>query len=62
LQVDDERQRELGINLATFCKNSRFQSGVCSIIANMMGSAKDLNELRNLFVKWDENNDGFLSK
>jgi Ca2+-binding EF-hand superfamily protein len=28
----------------------------------MMGSAKDLNELRNLFVKWDENNDGFLSK
>jgi len=26
-----------------------------------MGSSKDLNELRNLFVKWDTNNDGYLS-
>lgn len=31
-------------------------------MANMMGRGKELRELRELFVKWDENNDGFLSK
>lgn len=62
LTLDEDRQRLLTANLATFHRNTQFQSAICSVMANMMGGGKELRELRELFVKWDENSDGFLSK
>jgi len=59
--VNFDRQRDLSSNLASFTKATTFQSGVCSILANLMTKSSDLTELRNLFTQWDVNNDGELS-
>lgn len=44
-----------------FTKVTTFQSGVCSIIANLQTKAAELNEVRKMFLKLDANNDGFLT-
>lgn len=44
-----------------FAKISSFQSGVCSVLANLVTQSEDLHELREVFVSWDTNHDGFLS-
>jgi len=51
----------LGANLAAFAKTTAFQSGVCSVLANLVTKAEDLKELREVFVSWDTNHDGNLS-
>ena len=50
-----------GKNLATFCQTTPLQTGVCSLLANLLTKAEDLSELSALFKKWDSNNDGYLS-
>jgi len=59
--LDQERELDLSHNLAAFAKTSIFQSGVCSIMANLMTEAEDLGELRTLFTKWDLNHDGYIT-
>lgn len=56
-----ESELDLGANLAVFAKASAFQSGVCSILANLATEAEDLRDLNKLFVQWDTNQDGSLS-
>jgi len=50
-----------GANLMVFAKATAFQSGVCSILANLVTQAEELRDLREVFVSWDDNSDGFLS-
>ena len=60
-QVDNQMQINLSANLHNFAKTNQFQSGVCSILANLMTKTEDLEDLRKLFLQWDINNDGELS-
>ena len=41
--------------------NSQFQSGVISIIANMMTTASDMKEIRDTFKRWDSDGSGTIS-
>ena len=59
--LDSQRELDLSANIASFAKASTFQSGICSILANLMTKTEDLGELREMFQKWDINNDGNLS-
>ena len=45
-----QAELDLGANLAVFAKASAFQSGICSILANLATEAEDLRELNKLFV------------
>ena len=47
--------------MAAFYKTTAFQSGVCSIIANLMTRAEDLVEVRKMFISLDTDNNGFLT-
>ena len=47
--------------MAAFRKTTTFQSGVCSIIANLQTKAEELADVREMFIKLDVNHDGFLS-
>ena len=47
--------------MANFSKTSSFQSGVCSILANLMTKTEELRDLRHLFMQWDTSQDGLLS-
>lgn len=53
--LSNERQLNMSANLAAFSKTSTFQSGVCSLLANLMTKAEDLRDLQAMFVKWDTN-------
>ena len=48
-------------NIVAFAKATAFQRGVCSILANLLTQSTDLADLREMFVKWDINQDGFIS-
>lgn len=52
---------QTGANLVAFAKTTAFQSGVCSILANLITQAEDLRDLRLTFVSWDTNKDGSLT-
>ena len=60
-RVDNQTQLDLSANLHNFAKTNQFQSGVCSILANLMTKTEDLKDLHKLFMQWDSNNDGELS-
>ena len=47
--------------MAAFRKTTAFQSGVCSIIANLQTKAEDLADVREMFIKLDTDNNGFLT-
>ena len=47
--------------LAAFTRATTFQSGICSLIANLQTKTQDLNDVRALFLKLDTNGDGHLS-
>jgi len=57
-QISQDKQLDLSKNLAAFAKTSTFQSGVCSILANLMTKTADLKELNKMFVHWDTSQDG----
>lgn len=59
--LTSEQQLNISANVAAFRKTTAFQSGVCSIIANLQTKAEDLREVREMFLKFDANNDGFLT-
>ena len=59
--LDEARQLDLSKNLISFTKTSVFQSGVCSILTNLMTKSEDLEDLRQMFIQWDTNNDGSIS-
>ena len=59
--LDSQLELDLSQNIESFAKASKFQSGICSILANLMTKTEDLGELREMFQKWDINNDGSLS-
>lgn len=59
--LSEDQQLNISANLAAFRKTTTFQSGICSIIANMQTKAQDLNEIRDMFLKLDANSDGFLT-
>ena len=61
-QVDKARQLDLSANLAAFAKATSFQSGVVSILANLMTKGEALKELSYMFKQWDTNNDGHLDQ
>ena len=44
--LDEARQLDLSKNLISFTKTTTFQSGVCSILTNLMTKSEDLEELR----------------
>lgn len=56
-----KQELNISANVATFRKTSTFQSGVCSIIANLQTKAEDLRDVREMFIKLDANNDGHLT-
>ena len=45
----------------SFTKTSSFQSGVCSILANLLTKTQDLEDLRQMFLQYDTNKDGQIS-
>jgi len=59
--ISQDKQLDLSKNLAAFAKTSNFQSGICSILANLMTKTTDLKELNKMFVQWDTSQDGQLS-
>ena len=59
--LSETQQLNISANVAAFRKTTTFQSGVCSIIANLQTKAEDLREVREMFIKLDTNNDGHLS-
>ena len=59
--LSETQQLNISANVAAFRKTTTFQSGVCSIIANLQTKAEDLREVREMFIKFDTNNDGHLS-
>ena len=61
-RLDSGRELDLSHNLAAFTKTTAFQSGVCSIMANLMTEAEDLKELRTMFTKWDLDSNGYISQ
>ena len=56
-----DQQSDLSQNLHKFSQTNQFQSGVCSILANLMTKSADLKDLHKMFMQWDINNDGELS-
>ena len=59
--LTETQQLNISANVAAFRKTTTFQSGVCSIIANLQTKAEDLREVREMFLKFDTNNDGHLT-
>ena len=59
--LTETQQLNISANVAAFRKTTTFQSGVCSIIANLQTKAEDLREVREMFIKLDTNNDGHLT-
>lgn len=59
--LSQSTQLDISANLAAFCKTTTFQSGICSIIANLQTKQQDLAEIREMFLKLDTNNDGHLT-
>ena len=47
--------------MAAFRKTTTFQSGVCSIIANLQTKAEELADVRQMFITLDTDNNGFLT-
>ena len=47
--------------MVNFSKASAFQSGVCSILSNLMTKAEDLEELRQMFLTLDTDGDGTIN-
>jgi calcium-dependent protein kinase len=60
-KLSQKAQLDLSANLHNFSKTTSFQSGVCSILANLMTKTEDLKDLHTMFMQWDINNDGELS-
>ena len=58
---NNRHELDVSANLLAFTHTTPLQSGVCSIIANLMTGAPDLQYLREMFIKWDSNNDGVIS-
>jgi calcium-dependent protein kinase len=59
--VNEKVKIDICANLNNFKKADVFQSGVMSIITNLMTTATELDELDRMFMKFDSNNDGTLS-
>lgn len=59
--LSEAAQLNISANLASFRKTSTFQSGVCSIIANLQIKSEELRDVRQMFIQLDTNADGFLS-
>jgi len=59
--LSQDKQLDISSAIAAYRKITTFQSGVCSIIANLHTKAEDLVEMREMFCHLDTNNDGFLS-
>ena len=59
--LTNDRQLNISANLASFSRMTAFQSGVCSLIANLHTKAAECNEVREMFLKLDVDNDGFLT-
>ena len=59
--LSQDKQLDISANLAAFRKTTTFQSGVCSIIANLQTKAEDLAEMREMFLKLDADSNGFLT-
>ena len=60
-EVDNSKQLDMSKNLAIFAKTTSFQSGICSILANMLSHSNDLSDLNKMFIQWDTSQDGYLS-
>jgi len=56
-----DQQSDLSQNLHKFTQTTSFQSGVCSILANLMTKTADLKDLHKMFMQWDKDNNGELS-
>ena len=56
------RNRRLDIiaNIASYRKATAFQSGICSIIANLHTNAEDWSDVKEMFQRLDTDNDGYL--
>lgn len=61
VNLDKDFELDISANLAAFAKTTTFQSAICSIIANMMSVNTDLQQINQMFIKWDTNKDGKLS-
>jgi len=62
VDVSEEVQLDVAANLSSFKKVDVFQSGVMSLIAGLMSTSKELQELDQMFKKFDSDNDGTLSR
>ena len=60
--LTNETQIDIGSNLAEFSKMTNFQSGICSIIANLQTKGNELSACREMFLRFDANNDGFIDQ
>ena len=60
--LTSETQFNISHNLAAFSKMTNFQSGICSIIANLQTKSQELAEVREMFLRFDANNDGFIDQ
>jgi len=58
--LSKDKQLDISSNLAAFTKLTNFQSGICSMIANLQIKNAELAECREMFLRFDANNDGFI--
>lgn len=59
--VNAEKQLSIGENIMTFRNQSAMQSGVLSLMSNLMASNGELNDYIKMFEKLDSSHDGHIS-
>ena len=61
-QIHDCDQLNISANLAQFQRTTTLQSTVCSIIANLLTESSDIALARDMFLQWDSDQDGYISR
>ncbi len=59
--LDSQTQACIVDNMDAFRKNSKFQNGIISLMANLHSGCEDLELLKKMFIKLDSDKNGSLS-
>jgi len=59
--VDQKRNDKFVQSIKNFSKLTKFQTGIISLLANLTASEEDLEKLKQLFERLDEDHKGYLT-
>lgn len=59
--LDDRAQLDIASNLRSFRNQTAFQSGIISLMANLNSSSDELEKLKKMFLRLDEDKNGTLT-